>query len=69
MDELTLKLQKSNQLARENLIKSKEVNKERYDRKSNSINYNVGDLVYLENNKVSQKKLSANYEGPYKITI
>lgn len=70
MDELTFKLRKSNQLARNNLIESKHKNKIYYDAKCNQINYKVGDKVYLLNKTINignSKKLTQNYNGPYKI--
>nr|CAI5863137.1 unnamed protein product [Callosobruchus analis] len=72
LDELKLKLQKSHQIARENIIKSKETNKLYYDRKcSSKVKYEIGQSVYLQNEQIPKnksKKLSQNYNGPYKIT-
>lgn len=70
LSEITLKMQKSQELARENLIKSKEVNKRSYDKKINSQDFKVGDAVYLINEQTKlhrSKKLTSNYKGPYKI--
>lgn len=39
IDELTLKLQKSHEIARNNLLDSKEVNKKYYDRKTNDVQH------------------------------
>lgn len=70
LDELKLKLQKSHQIAKDNIIKSKETNKNYYDRKSNNVEFKVGQQVYLQNEQTSKgksKKLTQNYNGPYKI--
>lgn len=69
-DELTLKLQKSQEIARNNLLHSKEVNKKYYDKKINNINFKVGQKVYLLNEQIKprqSKKLTQNYNGPYQI--
>nr|CAI5826123.1 unnamed protein product [Callosobruchus analis] len=72
LDELKLKLQESHQIARENIIKSKETNKLYYDRKcSSNVKYEIGQSGYLQNEQIPKnksKKLSQNYNGPYKIT-
>ncbi|XP_043604719.1 uncharacterized protein LOC122577454 [Bombus pyrosoma] len=54
------------QMARENLMKSKLKSKEYYDRRINPQNFKTGDLVYLlkEPNK---GKLSDQYSGPHKV--
>lgn len=68
--ELKMKLQKSNEIARNNIQKSKEINKKYYDQKNNSISFKVGDKVFLLNENTSKgkcKKLRSNYEGPYEI--
>lgn len=70
LDEITLKLNKSHQLARNHLLHSKEINKQHYDKHINPINFNIGDLVYILNEQTKQgksKKLSPRYNGPYKI--
>lgn len=70
LDELTLKLQKSNEIARNNLLQSKETNKKYYDKKTNDIHFNVGEKVYLLNEYTKpgrSKKLTQNYTGPYPI--
>lgn len=67
---LQLKFNKSYEIARENLIKSKEKSKAYYDRNTNEIQYKIGDFVYIQNKQVKSglnKKLSPNYKGPYKI--
>lgn len=70
LDDLILKLQKSHELAKENIIQSKEKNKHYYDKKSRNIEFNIGDSVYLENHQIKKgntKKFSKKYSGPYKI--
>jgi transposase InsO family protein len=70
VDELTLKLQKSRQMARENAIKSKERNKIYYDKRITSISFKKGDNVYLLNEQTKtgkSKKLTTRYQGPYLI--
>lgn len=67
---LKLKLQKSFQIARENIIKSKENSKVNYDKKLNKFQYKVGDQVLVQNKNLKpgiSKKLQPNYKGPYKI--
>lgn len=67
---LKLKFNKSYQIARDNLIRSKERSKIYYDSKSNEINYQVGSQVLLQTKQVKlglNKKLSPNFKGPYKI--
>lgn len=69
-DNLKHQLNKSFQIARENIDKSKTNSKTHYDAKTKIHEYNIGDLVYLENNankKGISKKLSPNWLGPYKI--
>lgn len=70
LDDLKLKLQKSHQIAKDNLVKSKEINKKYYDKNSKITNYTVGDMVFLTNEQAKigkSKKLTNNYNGPYKI--
>lgn len=67
---LKLKFNKAHQIARENIIKSKEKSKIYYDKKLNDINYKINDLVYILDKQTKpglSKKLSPNYKGPYKI--
>lgn len=67
---IKLKLQKSFEIARENLIKSKENSKMYYDKRTNINQYKTGDLVYLQNKNLKpgiSKKLQPNFKGPYKI--
>lgn len=70
VDELKLKLQKSHEIAKDNLIKSKETNKFYYDKKSRPVDYFVGQQVYLLNEQTPRgksKKLTQHCTGPYKI--
>lgn len=67
---LKLKFNGSYKIARENLIKSKEKSKLYYDAKARKENFQVGNLVLLQNKQVKQalnKKLSSNFKGPFKI--
>lgn len=71
VSELTLKLQKSHEIAKQNLIESKEKNKTYYDRNIKNIEFKVNDKVYLLNETQKpghSKKLTQNYTGPYIIT-
>nr|XP_033192740.1 uncharacterized protein LOC117158195 [Bombus vancouverensis nearcticus] len=54
------------QIARENLIKSKLRSKEYYDRRTNPQNFKVGDLIYLLK-EPSKGKFSDQYTGPHKV--
>lgn len=63
--EFRYKLQLSNKLARELLIKSKENNKKYYDVNINNPVFNIGDKILIIANK--KHKLDSVYEGPYKI--
>lgn len=69
IDDLTLKLRRSHELARNNLLKSEDTNKSYYDKNSKEIEYKVGDEVYLTAQQFPKsKKLSARYQGPFPIT-
>lgn len=65
------KFNKSYEIARQNLISSKEKSKIYYDKKINDQSLNVNDLLLLIQNKQIKpghnKKLSRNFKGPYKI--
>lgn len=68
--QLQLKLNRSYQIARENIEKSKEKSKTNYDKKINNFDFSVGDEVYVLDKSSKpgmSKKLSPNYKGPYKI--
>lgn len=70
LDQLKLKLRESQRIARENLLKSKQMNKEKYDKRINPEDFNIGDKVYLLNEKSklnTSKKLTHKYDGPYEI--
>lgn len=63
--ELKYKIQRTNEIAKENLIKHKILRKDQYEAKSNSIQVHVGDSVYLTNE--NRKKLDEIYTGPYTV--
>lgn len=70
MDNLTLKLQKSQEIARKHILKSKKINIKIYDKNCKNHNFNIGDKVFLlnEQSKLNRsKKLTPNYLGPYEI--
>ena len=71
IDHLKLKLNRSQEIARNNLLYQKQKSKDIYDRKSNNnIKFKINDQVYLRNivTKLNQsKKLTSNYNGPFKI--
>lgn len=63
--ELKNKLQNAHEIAKENLFRSKILNKNQYDKKVHIININIGDKVLLEN--TTNKKLESKYDGPYEV--
>ncbi|CAH2083624.1 unnamed protein product [Euphydryas editha] len=63
--ELKFRLQKSQMQARENLCKSKDMRKLRYDGYINPISYKKGDFVLLKNE--NRKKFDPLYIGPYLV--
>lgn len=70
VSELKVKLQKSHEIAKNHIGKSKEMNKKYYDRKHNLVTFKIGEKVYLLNethSKGKSKKLRPHYEGPYEI--
>ena len=70
ISDLKEKIQISQKLARENLIKHKVKSKQYYDNKINIHDYKIGDLVYIKNNLTKigiNKKLSPKFKGPYEI--
>lgn len=70
IDNLLIKFQKSHEIAKQNLIKSKNINKNYYDKKANKVKFKVGDKVLLINQQTKinkSKKLTPNYIGPYEI--
>lgn len=67
---LKLRLQKSFEIARENILKSKENSKVNYDKKIKMYQYKIGEKVLVQNKNFKpgiSKKLQPNYKGPYKI--
>lgn len=55
-------------LALQNSIKSHDYNKKLFDKNRKEYNFNVGDIVYVENgNKLNRKKLDEINIGPYEI--
>lgn len=67
---LKLKLNKSFELAKQNLVHSKEQSKSYYDTSINKYEYNVGDQVLIrnkENKPGLTKKLTFIMKGPYEI--
>lgn len=69
-NQLQHRLQKSHEIARENLIGKKEQTKVRYDKVSTSHKFKKGDSVYLKNETTKKglsKKLSPDFTGPYEI--
>jgi hypothetical protein len=65
--ELKFRLQQAAKEARENLIRSKEVNKRRYDAHLNTHEYKVGDKVLVKNE--TGRKLDSLFTGPYEVTF
>lgn len=64
------KMQYSNQIAQENLLKTKNTSKQNYDRNSLIREFDVGDKVLLYDESVRRgrsKKLTSLWIGPYKI--
>lgn len=66
IQELRVRLQSSYNVARENLIKSKENTKRSYDQGTKPINLNIGDLVLLKIS-TTRKKLTPLFHGPYEV--
>ena len=52
-----LKLRKSRQIARENLLTAKQKSKQQYDKTANVMNYKVGDLVHIMDNRPKKSKM------------
>lgn len=71
IDNLKFKLNKSREIARENLIENKSKSKATYDKKlGNPIQYQINDLIYLRNEQFKgghSRKLTPKFNGPYKI--
>lgn len=61
-------LENDRMTAYRNSIKYHEYNKKLYDKNRKEFDFNVGDLVYIENgNRMNRKKLDEVRIGPYKI--
>lgn len=59
---------KDRKIAIERTLKSHEYNKMIYDKNRTDHNFNVGDLVYVENgHKLNRRKLDELWTGPFKI--
>lgn len=65
MNELKFKLQKSQTIAREHMIKEKIQRTADLNINLNPIDVSLGDLVYIT--KENRKKLDSFYTGPYKV--
>ena len=68
--ELVRRMTSAYRLARENTIEAQKKQKELYDRKVTTQQYQLGDRVYLTNPVVERghvKKLTHGYKGPYRI--
>jgi hypothetical protein len=64
--DLKHKFRKTHEIARKNIILSKENNKNYYDKKSNLVKFNVGQLVWmLDKNRIN--KLEGFKLGPYLV--
>lgn len=68
--EIKLRLQTCAQIARENLIKSKEKSKEYYDRNQNAVDFKENDKVLLFDQSLRRgrsRKLSSQWCGPFTV--
>lgn len=68
--QLQLKLNKSFEIAKQNIDNSKLNSKKYYDKKINNYNFKVGDLVYVLDKSSTvglSKKLSPSFRGPYEV--
>jgi len=63
---LKFKLQKSYQLARRNILNSKNKSKEYYDKQLRPHTFHIGDKVLLKNES-KKHKLSQIWIGPYSV--
>lgn len=66
ISDLRFRLQTSYALAKKNSIKQKEKNKIYYDRNSNNVTFEIGNLVLLK--KENRSKLDPLWTGPHKVT-
>ena len=56
-------------IALENTVRYHNYNKSRYDKNKNDVNFQVGDLVFVDNgNKLNRDKLDRVRIGPYRIS-
>ena len=63
-----LNLKKNREIADANSKKVHDKNKMYYDKKVKKLEYNIGDLVYVQNsNKLNRGKLDMVRTGPFKI--
>lgn len=61
-------LKRAHEIARTNIIKRKELNKNNYDKThNNEVNFQIGDFVLIKN-EVKNHKYANNYNGPFEIT-
>lgn len=68
VDELKMNLKTSWNLARDNLLKKKELNKKSFDDLNNTQNLDlkIGDFVFIRKQNKNHK-FDNNYDGPYKV--
>lgn len=67
VSELKARLRLAHHIARQNILKSKELAKEQYDKNAKPMRIEIGDKVYLKNNS-PKNKLDKLFEGPYEVT-
>lgn len=65
-NEIRSRLQHSYQLARKNILHSKQISKKYYDKGSKEVIFQVGDLV-LVRNETANNKFSPIWLGPYHV--
>lgn len=61
-------MQETHKIARDNLIKKKENNKEYYDKTENPITLHIGDKILLKDQN-KKNTLAQNWIGPYEVII
>jgi transposase InsO family protein len=69
-NDLKYKLRQCQNIAKENIQKSKLHSKQEYDKQAKVKSFSIDQMVYLKNNittKGISKKLAPDYKGPYKI--
>lgn len=68
-DEFVINVQADRELARQRLIQISEKFKERFDSmRRNNKSYNIGDLVYVNQDHRRNNKLGQKFKGPYEIS-